>query len=419
MTSSGFLEVDAVDLAALEILRVFEPDVYRLILIHQEFLLNPHSVGGMSDDQRKQNMRSVAETFLNNATDSNRQAVGILLGRLFPLAAPLGFQVYVERGDALSIAGDLLQTRVCHREMFPRYFRFRLNDTDLSQLQLNKLRESVTKAQSVQDALKQLSNSGLKQSALDHLAALCKEGEVNDLLPVLVALANFADEAPTESDAIEGCFISILRGLPVHMNQREVGKTAVQAFRQAGSFYIPALMAIYEENASDPSRRMFDNATLSEMKAHCILQLEEEKVRKRLLQYQKLPAILLAWVRWGNISEAHDWVVKTCQDHTKLFTLLNSFTSDVYGFDPLNLTEDLLPRYGVNIDALSRVTDLGIIFDVVNGIDDAKIRAEEQKIKTLFLEAYRIWQEQGKGNQLGVQTDSEALNSGVVPVQVA
>lgn len=133
----GYLEVNVVDLIALEVLRVFEQGIYERLPIIKDTLVFSSTKGEETTNQessinlQKENM----EFLTSSANKDNKLEVSEILQYLFP---HLNFK------SSWPIQGDftietLKHRRVCHPNYFDRYFQLGIFSDDLRFTNLDKL----------------------------------------------------------------------------------------------------------------------------------------------------------------------------------------------------------------------------------------------------------------------------------------
>lgn len=128
-------EVNPIDLIAIEALRIFEPNVYRNLPGAKETLTeeeNPGLYGPPAEEAARKAVESVAEA----APESTRPRVREILKQLFP---PVGWVFGGMHYDASHRGGWLRDLRVCHPEIFDRYFQMTIPEGDVSQADTERI----------------------------------------------------------------------------------------------------------------------------------------------------------------------------------------------------------------------------------------------------------------------------------------
>jgi predicted KAP-like P-loop ATPase len=127
--SADSTEVNPVDLIALEALRQFEPDVYEALPLFKRYLTEG---SGLMDfigkDEAKKERSDALERLSKLASEDRRELVKDLITLVFP---PIK-SVHREEDQKW-----LKERKVCHSDIFDRYFTYRLGETDISQGELD------------------------------------------------------------------------------------------------------------------------------------------------------------------------------------------------------------------------------------------------------------------------------------------
>ncbi len=127
--NKGSFEVNPIDLIALEVLRVFEPGAYQRIANSKFELTERH---GLHEEDRRKRTEAAVESILSQATESRRPHVRELLNELFPHVQKIGY------GDGF-LEKWYRDLRVCHPDVFDRYFHLTIPEGDISQAGLDTI----------------------------------------------------------------------------------------------------------------------------------------------------------------------------------------------------------------------------------------------------------------------------------------
>ena len=183
MAPRGTFEVNPIDLIVLEILRVFEPSVYGLLPRKKSILTKfssslfrtPPTDGDKEYKLRRNPLVAAAE---------NKEAVKEILEDLFPDISPGNEAVYFR------------ELRVCHPDVFDRYFLLTIPDGDLSQAEIDDLLASTGNREQLISQFALLKKRDLQEVALDRLEAYKGEVDAIHAVPFVSALFDFGDDLP-------------------------------------------------------------------------------------------------------------------------------------------------------------------------------------------------------------------------------
>jgi predicted KAP-like P-loop ATPase len=194
LTADGVLEVNPVDLVAIEALRVFEPSLYRVLPGLREDLIE--DVGHIVFDReaRVAGLKKAIDAALESVPSDRRgQALGLLCG-LFPAVA----KAYGHTGSSDTTATLLVQSRIAHSEYFDRYFLFRVPEGELGDAAFHRLMSSQANRQAFVGELRELGRRGLYGAVFDRLfASAGAVGQANIQL-VVTAILDVGDLIPRD-----------------------------------------------------------------------------------------------------------------------------------------------------------------------------------------------------------------------------
>jgi predicted KAP-like P-loop ATPase len=167
-------EVNPVDLIGLEMLRVFEPNIYRRLPQEKEVLtLEQRHFRDKKRDEDKQSM----DALVGLASDERRSIVSKLIAELFP---PSGLsRGFYAQGDDQENRwfGEL---RVCSYQAFDRYFQFATPEGDVSQADIDELTKQMSDQKVLGGIFARLAKRGLLETMILRLHSL----SLSEMLPL-------------------------------------------------------------------------------------------------------------------------------------------------------------------------------------------------------------------------------------------
>ncbi|MDC7787352.1 P-loop NTPase fold protein [Rhodoplanes sp. TEM] len=197
-------EVDCADFVGLEVMRLFQPSVYRNLRSSKEKLCGTGDRTGRSGRDRAGEMNAL---FLDIVPEKDREHVKRSLMRLFPGLESVWGNLSYGDGAAATWSRDRL---VCSEDHFDSYFRFSIGDDVLSRTELDELiskaSDEIFVKSSMRAALgvKRRDGSTKAKLILDELNLHAARVEKKDVGPLLKALFEIADELDVEADRERG-----------------------------------------------------------------------------------------------------------------------------------------------------------------------------------------------------------------------
>ncbi len=198
MAPHGSLEVNPIDLIALEVLRVFEPAVYHLLPRSKERLTERYDSQLRSNitDREKQERLKIEE-LVNAAQPERKDVVEEILKQLFPKVTTGNDDLFYR------------ELRVCHVDVFDRYFLLSIPEGDVSQANLDDLLASTNDRKQLVAQFNDFRKRGLLATVLDRLEAYKQQVSIEHAVPFITALFDIGDDLPEENEAcspsVPGC----------------------------------------------------------------------------------------------------------------------------------------------------------------------------------------------------------------------
>src|ERR1051325_119547 len=180
-------EVNPVDLLGLETLRVFEPNVYERLFANKALLTGDYGPG-LFAEKKQEEINEQRTKLLSAAADATRGAAQHIIQTIFPPA------IRGRRGQPTD--EWLRQARVCHSEIFDKYFTLQLPASDLGQVELEQLVNIAGDRDKFREALKEIERRGLIRKTMDRFEAYKEEIPLSSMPALITALCDCADSFP-------------------------------------------------------------------------------------------------------------------------------------------------------------------------------------------------------------------------------
>ncbi len=174
--SAGGLEVDPIDLIALECLRLFEPGGLHARLAGIKRILTRKRGNSLFNDEIEQSeVDQIIDGIMEPIPAERKAEVRALLGELFPpITAAYSYKGAIARHED----DWFRELRVCHDELFSRYFQLDLAENEMSQADTDRLLAALHERESAAAELQALDERGLLKMALERLNRYAKTGSV-------------------------------------------------------------------------------------------------------------------------------------------------------------------------------------------------------------------------------------------------
>jgi predicted KAP-like P-loop ATPase len=316
------IEVDPVDLMALEAIRVFEPKLFQEIAASKEtlvgFVYSPVEDRGAIFVELKKRM-------LATVPDEKKKNVEEILKFLFPV-----FSAH-DRGD---IDANLRNKRLCHESLFDRYFAFGLQETDLTEGQIQEIVQHVSTSADLTKKLRGYIEQSRVDQLLEAVEAYKETIQSANCEKIITSFFDIGDafynmeNALFNTPAIRAYRIVrfLLKDKIQDLEKKKgVFKAAVQA---SDGLFLPIRYLYSESGESDrtnyPDVFAFPIECLDELKEAVCKKISEKASDGLLQQNPALIYILFAWHEWGDKKAMQDYVASVIDNEGVLERILKS-----------------------------------------------------------------------------------------------
>lgn len=293
-------------------LRVFEPGVFQKL---SDMKLDLTSLRDRASDSHDENQRQrrLVESIPEGASQPGQARE--IVKQLFPTVEwVFGGPTYGHDFEE-SCFRDL---RLCHPDVFDRYFHLTIPEGDISQAQLDHILSLVADRSNLAMELRALNQRGLLGVALDRLEAYKEKIDVSHAIPFVTALFDIGDELPEE----QAGFFSISPEMHASRiiywflkQESDVGKRGQilkEAMKASTGLYLPVRTASLEGNQvkreKDPGAFSVTDADLKELQQICVEKIEQAASSEKLATHPKILSILYRWRVWGSQDKPRQWV---------------------------------------------------------------------------------------------------------------
>lgn len=192
MQNSQAFELNPIDLVALETLRLFESKFYENIPSNRSLFLGGHrGIFSRDDNQAKKENAEELQTLLASTVPENRHArVREILKHLFP-----GLFGHAYPDEQSMLRG----LRVGHEAMFQRYFTMSLIGDDISQADLDMVRQNLADPKVLMQGCVKLNRRKLLVPAFERLDAYKEELPATVFPGMITALSDVGDLLPRDN----------------------------------------------------------------------------------------------------------------------------------------------------------------------------------------------------------------------------
>lgn len=372
-------EVDRADFVGLEIIRLFQPSLYRIVRASK------HQLCGTGDRYGRRDRDSEGEVnamFLDAVPEKDKQRVKRSLMRLFPRLEYAWNNLSYGADSATNWSRDRL---VCSEDHFDSYFRFSIGDEVLSRAELDELiskaaDETFVKA-SMRAALGVIRRDGSTKAKLilDELNLHAARVDEKAVGPLLKALFEIADELDVDSDKERGFSFGdnelrlhwLLRSLTRDRFDLTVRSKLLVAACKAASlaWFVDFARSAYDQHHPRDGKRPAEEpdclTTKSDAKALHALALRRIRNASKSDELGSSKRLAYLMFRWLDLAaddglEVKRWTKKQMKDDAMIAVFAKAFTSHSWsqGMGMFGLGDTVAKRNtNANVDSLDKVLD--------------------------------------------------------------
>ena len=336
--SGGSFEVNPVDLIGLEAMRVFEPGLYEQLPSAKQILTRDE--GRVLFGRIKQDDVEAAVAQLLTHVSSNRQSwAKAILGVLFP---PISRAFDDEDGISRQKQQWLRQRRVCHADLFDKFFALVVGEGDLSQAELDRLMSLTADRSGFVAECRALIGRGLLEVAFERMDAFKEQIPLGDMPTLIHALCDLGEDFPEPKPGIFEARLGtyawrlVYFGLVREHDPKRRLAVLKEGLTNSTGIALPVDIVNMEERRDEDKHRghtyLVEEDDLAELRAVCVAKIRAAAAaKKEFFDNRHFMIYLSRWFRWGDKAEARFWVashLKRPQDALGLLRrLLNKSTS--------------------------------------------------------------------------------------------
>jgi predicted KAP-like P-loop ATPase len=389
------IEVNPVDLIGLEVLRVFEPSVYER-LPGAKSILTRYEGPSLFGEIKQETVDQALLQIISAAAPETQTRVRAILNLLFP---PLASSYAGKHGVSGHHQKWLRELRICHPDLFDKYFTLTIADDDLSQSELDNLIVLTADAKGFVAACEALSKRGLLKITFDRLEAYKEHIPLQNMPTLIEALCNLGDSLPVrqpgflETDTETHAFRLVYFGLKRESDTRKRFEVLRDAIVRSTGLALPVQLVSLEERVGDREARglefLVEEADLPELRRICVERLRAASRGRELRQNPRLQSFLWRWSEWTSIDEVRAWLGSHTECAKGAVWLLTVLLSEMHSWGG-----DHRVRYYIHLPTVERFADVN---KLANLIQDMKEEGLSKKCAVAVREFKKALQRRAEG----------------------
>jgi predicted KAP-like P-loop ATPase len=385
-------EVNPIDLIALEVLRVFEPEVYHKIYESKSILTRQNY--GLSGKDANDLTRVECESITNLASEGNRTQVKEIIKQLFPtIEWVLGGYTY----GADFEEGWFRELRVCHSNIFDRFFYLAIPESDISHAELERILALAGDRAKLVAEFNVFSKRGLLEVVLNRLEAYKEQIDLKYAVPFITALFDIGEKLTDDAPGFFGMGSDmhasriIFWCLKKEADAEKRANILKDALHATDGVYLP-VMRIFDEDSKqkrkkDPSTYLVDENSLEELKRIGIDKIRKAAESGKLNTHPKMAPILYRWRDCTSAEEPARWVEKLIETREGVIAFLTAFLqrSKVHGMGDYTYRI----RYSISLKNIEDFVPADVLRQKAEQVIIEDLSKEQQKAFSVFQKALK------------------------------
>jgi len=406
-------EVNTADYVALEVMRLFEPLLYKVIRTEKERLCGVRSTHRDHEEPEKE-----IQGFLEVLPEGQREQAKITLMRLFPRLENVGYSSdFISQWEA--------QRLVCTKNHFDTYFRMTIGDETIS---INEIEDFISHTDDktyiksfFKKSLKTVRKNGRSNIPLllDEINVYAHKIVKENYKTLFSAIFEIADEIHRDEDCERGFLAIGDNYLRIHWLIRKLtfgncdleerSEFFMNACKEAQigwltDFTSSAIIDHYPKNEKKPEppeKCLVLKKDISTLKEHTIKCIESSSQKGELIHHHNLPKILFRWRDFleDNSVKVNEWTNEQLKNDVSLSLLARAFTGESWsqGMGMFNLGDRVsMRKVRASVDGLDSIMDVDEFRRRLEEVEaNNNLEESHKEFVMVFLEA---WRKQEEGN---------------------
>ncbi|MFA6166092.1 MAG: P-loop NTPase fold protein [Gemmatimonadaceae bacterium] len=406
-------EVNPVDLIGLEVLRMFEPELYRRLPRIKHIL-----TGSRLSSDRQEESALVAKEIndvLDRVSEASRSDAREVLIQLFPkVAHHLGGMGYAAEYDDQWFRDG----RVCAKDVFDRYFGFAVPAGDISQATLDRILASTANPTALRAEFVALADNQMLEVALDRLDAYKEKFPPEHSVSLLTVLFDVGELLPSQKEVSMSLFgpsVSAVRIIHWHLKSErdphrrlEVLKEAISAsigFRLSSDYVASQRQRLEHPEGGSSENALFDQTAVKELEQLCISKIRAAAEDGRLARSPDFAEILFDWRRFGDEAASQEYCGRLARTPEGALQLVVAFEQVVTSH---SLGEHA-PRYRwyIRLSNVAQFVDPEVVAVSLQRLDRASLTKEERRALGCFERALKRRRTGKAETERGLDADAD------------
>lgn len=360
-------EINYLDFAAIEAIRVFCPDVYNEIANNKDLLLGNKPLFALDLNRTEIELRKnkINDIVKLAGSHKDQEIVKSILSDLFPHAGEAGYS-----GHSRSYR---IEKKICSSDRFDKYFLLDIPKGEISQAEIDIALEIINDKDSFICLLKEYKNQSILPQFLERMKDYTADLSIENVENIINIFLDIGDDLSKMSNGrmdrgTEAQMGFIIIDLLERIDDPSLRVGILRDCICNGRGFHLLLYVMFHINKNLDTKKLISNQEFETIKKLTASRIRCEASKTDFINMPHLCSMLFRWKEFANINEPREAVSRLISDDHGVIRLLVEFLTE-FIIDYNELRYSMQDR---NLTELSEFVDLSAIYARVKSIEKEK-----------------------------------------------
>lgn len=389
----GAFEVNPIDLISLEVLRVFEPEVYNSLHASKDALTRVEDFGS-SRSRAETIEKNEIQSILLKASEAHRERVKEILTQVFP---PVSWVFSNVRFTSDHSDSWYRAHRACHPDVFDKYFYLTIPEGELSHEEVERIVALAGDRQAFASELRATGKRNLLGVSIDRLEAYKETISLDHAISFITAMFDASDELPAGQVGLTEIPPDLHAARIVYWylkREPEISKRQeilVRCIEQTTGIYLPCFVVALEgdklKEGREQRERLADDPGVKQLQELCVSKIRQAAADGTLSGNPRLGQMLGFWLAWSTGDETRNWVATLIESHDGLLSILVASLRETktYGVARYSARSS----WSVDLEGIEKLVAPELIEGKLAGVKTEELETKPRQAVDAFREAMK------------------------------
>lgn len=385
-------EINYLDFASLEAIRIFCPDVYNELPNNKDILLGniPFFSFDLNKEDIEKRKKRIEEIVNLEGNNSQQKILTSIISELFPHAGEAAYH-----GHNQNYRKD---KRICSSIRFDKYFLLDVSTGEISQIEIDNALKIISNKDDFIRLLNKYKDKNILNQFLERMKDYINEISYENIKNIIEAFFEGGDELSImdngrinhKTEAQMGFLIlDLIERIEDPITR---GRILIDCIKNTTRIYI-ILYVVFHLNKEIDNKKTISKEELKTIKDLVVKRIREYVSDNNFRNKSNLNLILFYWKDFGNISEPTEFVSKLITNDQGVIKLLVEFITEIFNESGVHYS---LRHH--NLEELSMFVDLSTIYSKLMSIKQNKPHMICDGLEKIATDDFVRLYEQNKSN---------------------